>query len=83
MALGAPRARVADGAAHAAVSERALEGVFWLALGVAVLIGTLAFLSAGWRPLTKLVVTVVYVPLMGIAVLISSVLTACGVHGCH
>jgi hypothetical protein len=66
-----------------ALPERGLEGIIWLVLAVAVLIGALAFVSSEWRPLTKVLVTVAYIPLMGIIVLISSVFTACSVHGCH
>ena len=67
----------------ASVPERATDRLFWLALPVAVLIGSLAFVSSQWPRPIKIPVTVAYIPLMGIAVLISSVLTACSVYGCH
>jgi hypothetical protein len=67
----------------AILPERGMEGVFWLGLAAAVLIGTLAFASAEWPTATKVLVIVPYVPIMGIAVLVSTILTACYVHGCH
>jgi hypothetical protein len=67
----------------AAIVTDAGEGGFWLMFAATLAIGALALVSAPWRPVARVVATILYLPVMGILVILLGITVSCSVHGCH
>jgi hypothetical protein len=67
----------------AAIVTDAAEGGFWLMFAATLAIGAIALVSAPWRPVVRVVATILYLPVMGILVIVLGITVSCSVHGCH
>ena len=67
----------------AAIVTDAGEGGFWLLFVATLAIGAIALVSAPWSPVVRIVATILYLPVMGMIVIVLGILVSCSVHGCH